>query len=104
MNTMLVFLFRPSPQVPKPTKHAAHMCYDASAYNIQMQWRQMKDPAIDITWIFLQSLFMAVNTLLWSISYSDVRAQHPREDVEKLLELGIDVMEKCTDQIGRAHV
>lgn len=96
LNTILVFLFRPSPQVPKPSTHAAHMCYDASAYNIQMQWRQMKDPAIDITWIFLQSLFMAVNTLLWSISYSDVRAAHPREDVEKLMELGIDVMEKCT--------
>lgn len=98
LNTMLIFLFRPSPQVPKPSTRAAQMCYDASAYNIQIQWRQMKDPAIDITWIFLQSLFMAVNTLLWSISYADVRAQHERGDVEKLLDLGIDVMEKCTDR------
>lgn len=98
LNTMIVFLFRPSPQIPKPTVRGAHMCYDASAYNIKMQHRQMDNPAVDVTWIFLQSLFMAVNTLLWSISYSDVRAQHSREEVEDLLELGINVMVRCTDR------
>lgn len=98
LNTMIVFLFRPSPQVPKPSVRGAIMCYEASAYNIKMQNRQMDNPSVDVTWIFLQSLFMAVNTLLWSISYSEVRNQHPREELEELLELAVSVMVRCTDR------
>jgi len=95
---MIVFLFRPSPQVPKPSVRGAIKCYEASAYNIKMQHKQMDNPSVDITWIFLQSLFMAVNTLLWSISYSEVRNQHPKEEIEELLKLGINVMADCTDR------
>ncbi|KFY24183.1 hypothetical protein V491_02255 [Pseudogymnoascus sp. VKM F-3775] len=98
VNTMIVFLFRPSPQVPKPSVRGAIMCYEASAYNIKMQHRQMDNPSVDVTWIFLQSLFMAVNTLLWSISYPDVRSQHPKEELEELLGLGVSVMVRCTDR------
>ncbi len=98
LNTMLVFLYRPSPQVPKPSLHGARECHTASAYNIAMQHKQMDNPSIDITWIFLQSLFMAVNTLLWSLSYPGVRALHPKEEVQTLLDLGINVMESCTDR------
>jgi len=81
---MIVFLFRPSPQVPKPSVRAAILCYDASAYNIKMQDRQMDNPSVDITWIFLQSLFMAVNTILWTISYPEVRTLHSKEELEEL--------------------
>lgn len=95
---MIVFLFRPSPQVPKPSVRGAIMCYDASAYNIKMQHRQMDNPSVDVTWIFLQSLFMAVNTLLWSISYPDVRSLHPKEELEELLEVAVGVMVRCTDR------
>jgi hypothetical protein len=98
LNTMIVFLFRPSPQIPKPSVRAAHECFKASAFNIKHQHKQMDNPTVDITWIFLQSLFMAVNTMLWSISYVDVRQEHPKEEVEKVLELGIDVMIRCTDR------
>lgn len=82
MNTMLVFLFRPSPQIPKPSVRAAQICYNASIYNISMQINQIETKSIDLTWIFTQSLFMALNTVLWALSYKEIRDDHPLHEVE----------------------
>jgi hypothetical protein len=97
-NTMVVFLFRPSPQVPKPSVRSAIMCYDASAYNIKMQAKQMDAAMVDITWIFLLSLFMAVNTILWTISYPEVRSLHSKEELEEHIEMALDVIVKCRER------
>lgn len=82
LNTMLVFLYRPSPQIPKPSVRAAHICYNASIYNISMQINQIDTKSIDLTWIFTQSLFMALNTVLWALSYKEIRDEHPLDEVE----------------------
>lgn len=97
-NTMIVFLFRPSPQVPKPTVRSAIMCYDASAYNIKAQAKQMETAMVDITWIFLLSLFMAVNTILWTLSYPEVRSLHSKEELEEHIEIALDVIVKCRER------
>lgn len=81
LNTMLVFLYRPSPQIPKPSVRAAKICYKASIYNISMQINQIETKSIDLTWIFTQSLFMALNTVLWALSYKEIRDEHPLEEV-----------------------
>lgn len=85
LNTMLVFLYRPSPQIPNPSVRAANICYKASIYNIQMQKDQIDRKSIDLTWIFTQSLFMALNAVLWTLSYREIREEHPIEEVEKYL-------------------
>jgi hypothetical protein len=95
---MLVMLFRPSPQVSKPSVRGYTICFEASAYNIRAQHKSMDNPTVDITWVFLQSLFMAVNTLLWTISCSEVRSQHAKQEFEELVKLSISVMERCTDR------
>lgn len=82
LNTMLVFLYRPSPQIPKPSVRAAKICYNASIYNISMQINQIETKSIDLTWIFTQSLFMALNTVLWALSYKEIRDEHPLDEVE----------------------
>jgi hypothetical protein len=97
-NTMVVFLFRPSPQVPKPSVRAATLCYDASAFNVRMQNAQMDSPSVDITWIFLQSLFMAVNTLLWTISYPQIRSLHSKEEIEELIHIALGIITRCTER------
>ena len=97
-NTMVVFLFRPSPQVPKPSARSAIMCYDASAYNIKMQAKQMETAMVDITWIFLLALFMAVNTLLWTVSYPEVRSLHSKEELEEHIEIALDIIVKCRER------
>lgn len=87
LNTMLVFLYRPSPQIPNPSVKAAKICYDASIYNIQMQKDQIDRKSIDLTWIFTQSLFMALNAVLWALSYREIREEHSLEEIEKHLKL-----------------
>lgn len=97
-NTMLVFLFRPSPQVPKPSVRSAIMCYDAVAYNIRMQSKQAETAMVDITWIFLLTVFMAVNTILWTISYPEVRSLHSKEELEEHVDMALDIIVKCRER------
>ncbi|MCJ1322092.1 hypothetical protein MMC15_007437 [Xylographa vitiligo] len=85
-NTMVVFLYRPSPQVPEPSVDAAEKCFEASKFNIYVQRKQISTKSVDLTWIFTQSLFMALNTLLWALSYPEIRKDHPKSEVETHLQ------------------
>ena len=85
LNTMLVFLHRPSPQIPRPSLRSARIAYEASIFNIKMQSDQIASKTVDLTWIFTQSLFMALNTVLWALSYRGIREEHPKSEVEKHL-------------------
>lgn len=80
---MIVFLYRPSPQVPKPTADAARRCVEASIFNIQMQREQIAKSIVDLTWVFTQSLFMALNAILWALSYPEIRKEYSKEVIEK---------------------
>lgn len=95
---MVIFLFRPSPQVSKPSVRAALRCYEASAYNIGKQSEQMNTKIVDITWIFLLSLFMAVNTILWTISYPEVRSSHSKAELEGHLDTALDIIIKSRER------
>lgn len=41
---------------------------------------------------------MAVNTILWSISYPEVRALHAKEELEEHVNLAIGVIDRCTER------
>ena len=89
---MIVFLYRPSPQVPEPTVQAARKCFEAAMFNIHVQREQIHTKSVDLTWIFAQSLFMALNTLLWALSYSEIRKEHPKSEVEDHLHTAHDAI------------
>jgi hypothetical protein len=89
-NTMVVFMYRPSPQVPRPSVQAAIRCYDACQYNIYMTQKQIETKTVDMTWIFVQAIFMCVNTMLWTLSYSEVRRNHSREEVEGHMNVALE--------------
>jgi len=84
---MIVFLYRPSPQVPKPTADAARQCVEASIFNIYMQREQIAKSIVDLTWVFTQSLFMALNAILWALSYPEIRKEYSKETVEKHIDV-----------------
>ena len=84
-NIMTVMLHRPSPQIPEPSVASAQICFNAASFNIGMHRQQIATKSVDLTWIFTQSLFMALNTVLWSISYAEVRTKHSKSELEKLL-------------------
>lgn len=97
-NTMIVFMYRPSPQIPNPSFDAAQRCYSAAIFNIQLQKRQVEANLIDITWIFTQAIFMALNTVLWSLSYPGIRQQHPIEEVLLHIQDALTAIELCADR------
>ncbi|KAL8811256.1 MAG: hypothetical protein Q9200_001949 [Gallowayella weberi] len=81
-NTMIIFLYRPSPQIPEPSLAAAKACFEACTFNVQMHRHQEANRSVDITWIWTQSTFLALNTLLWTLSYPEIRKQHSKMVVE----------------------
>ncbi|KAF2866450.1 fungal-specific transcription factor domain-containing protein [Massariosphaeria phaeospora] len=97
-NTMIVFLYRPSPQVPRPSLRAAMRCFEACEYNIHMTRKQIETKSVDLTWIFTQAIFMAINTMLWTLSYSEVRRTYGREDVERHLQVALESVELSAER------
>lgn len=95
---MIVFLYRPSPQVPEPSIRAADLCFDASRHNIHRQLQQIINRSVDLTWIFTQSLFMALNTLLWALSYPEIRKQNPKSEVENHLYAALEGIARASER------
>ena len=92
-NTMVVLLYRPSPQVPRPPASSALRCYEACRYNVYMQRDQIATKSVELTWAFTQTLFMDVNTILWALSYAEVRQQWPRDLVLAHLHVALESLE-----------
>lgn len=97
-NTMIVFLYRPSPQVPRPSLEAALKCFEACQFNMYMHREQIFKKNVDLTWIFTQSIFMAINTMLWSLSYVEVRRKYQRELVEEHLGIAMDAIQLASER------
>lgn len=97
-QTMIMMLFRPSPQVPQPMTQSAIMCFDAAATNIQSINTQMKTAMVDITWVFVLTIFQALNTILWTISYPKIRELHPKNELETYVEIALDTISRCQDR------
>lgn len=97
-NTMLAFLYRPSPQVPRPTLQAALKCFEACEYNIYNQREQIAKKNVDLTWIFTQAIFMAMNTMLWSLSYVEVRRKYSRQTVEGHMNVAMEAIQLASER------
>lgn len=91
-NTMIVMLYRPSPQIPEPSVDAARKCYDACAFNVRMHMDQMSTGSVDLTWASAQALFMAISTMLWTLSYPDIRIEHDIEEVKSYLQIALEAV------------
>ena len=93
---MVVALYRPSPQVPKPSSRAALKCFNSASSIVTTSSKQMMASAIDITWVFVSTLYLALNTILWSVaSYPEVRSVHQRDKVEELVNVSLDMLDQC---------
>lgn len=95
-NTMIVFLYRPSPQIPQPSLKAAQLAYEASVFNLPLAKSQILMKTVDLTWIFIQSIFMALNTVLWALSYPEIRQQHPIDEVRQHIDTALESINLCS--------
>ncbi|KAK4034359.1 fungal-specific transcription factor domain-containing protein [Parachaetomium inaequale] len=95
---LIISLYRPSPQVPKPTINAAMRCFDGSRSIIGLTYRQIEEGTVDITWESLLTVYASLNALLWSISYPEVRIKHAREDVQDLAATALEAIKIFSDR------
>ncbi|KAL2015315.1 hypothetical protein VTK56DRAFT_5808 [Thermocarpiscus australiensis] len=95
-HSMVISLYRPSPQVPRPTGNAALKCFECSRYIIKLASQQVEQGTVDITWVFLLIIYSSLNALLWSIAYPEVRAQHTREEVRDLAGTALEAITNCS--------
>lgn len=95
---MVVALHRPSPQVPKPSVYSATKCFDSAAFVINISSKQMMAAAVDITWVFILTLYMSLNTILWTVTYPEVRALHTRDEVQDLVNISLDIIDQCVER------
>ena len=58
----------------------------------------METGAVDVSWVYLLNLYMAINVLLWVVSYPEVRQAHAREDVEEMVNVTLDIIDQCTER------
>lgn len=93
----MISLYRPSPQIPDPSATAAAKCYDASRQVIQLSSTQIKASAVDITYIFLSTIHTALSTLLWSVSYAEVRADHSADEVKDITDTALEIFDQCSE-------
>ncbi|CCU81631.1 fungal specific transcription factor domain-containing protein [Blumeria hordei DH14] len=97
-QTMILMLFRPSPQVPQPMPRSAIMCYNAASFNVKSLNKQIKTAMVDITWIFVLTLYQALNILLWTTSYPEIRALHSKEELEEDIQIAIEAILMCRER------
>jgi hypothetical protein len=57
-----------------------------------MHREQMVTGSVDLTWVFVQALFMALNTVLWTLSYPEIRKEHTIEEVQGHLDTALEVI------------
>ena len=105
-NTVIVMLYRPSPQIPRPSVEAVKKCFEACEFNVYMHRKQVEVKNVDLTWPFCSTVFQAINTILWSLSYVEIRRTHSRDKVEELLSISLDAMSLASQRwpgVASAH-
>jgi hypothetical protein len=73
-------------------------CYPACQYNIYMHQAQIENGNVDMTWIFTQAMFMNVNTILWTLSFEEIRNKYKRQDVEKHLQVALECIKTASER------
>lgn len=91
-------MFRPTPQIPRPKLRAAQRCYESVKSNIYMHQAQIKTRNVEMTWIFTQAIFMTINTILWTLSYYEIRVAHPREEVKGHLDVAVHCIKQAIER------
>ena len=98
-----MFLHRPSPQIPVISISSAHKIYDAAVSNIHLQKAQIiLEPVV--TWIWTQSLFLALNTTHFCLSLPAIRKEHSKEQVELHVGVARGAIGSCLSAMAGCRV
>ncbi|KAK6530191.1 hypothetical protein TWF694_003558 [Orbilia ellipsospora] len=97
-NNMLIFLYRPSPQIPKPSFAATQLCYECAIKNITIQKRMFDKRTVDMTWVLVHQVYMTCIIMMWCLSYENIRKLHSRSEVAKHIQTGLECMDMMVER------
>lgn len=66
-HSCIMLLYRPSPQIPRPTQDAARTCFDSAMEIIRVSANLHRFTSMDYTWLSAHSIFVAAITILYSL-------------------------------------
>lgn len=81
-NNILIFMYRPSPQIPQPSLEATIMCYNCAVENVRLEKAMFETGAVDLTWVFLHQVYTVTLTIIWAIYNPKIRKMNPKSEVE----------------------
>ncbi|KAG8162223.1 hypothetical protein KVR01_007988 [Diaporthe batatas] len=70
---------------------------DSMVYIINISNQQVKNSGVGITCVFVITLNMLLNVVLWAISYRDVHGVHSKDDVEDIINIALEVVNQCSE-------
>ncbi|PWW71740.1 hypothetical protein C7212DRAFT_231835 [Tuber magnatum] len=91
-HLMIIFTYRPSPQIPQPSAEAVSHCYNSAIKGIHLQKKMFEEKSIDFTWVYLHQIYTATITLIWTLYNDQIREMHHREEVERNLEISLSLL------------
>ncbi|RPA91233.1 hypothetical protein L873DRAFT_1714976 [Choiromyces venosus 120613-1] len=91
-HLMIIFTYRPSPQIPQPSAEAVLHCYNSAIKGIRLQKKMFEEKSIDFTWVYLHQIYTATITLIWTLYNDQIREMHHREEVERNLEISLSLL------------
>jgi hypothetical protein len=91
-NNILIFMYRPSPQIPQPSLEATVICYNCAVQNVKLEKGMYESPNIDLTWVFLHQVYTVTLTIIWTIYNPEIRKAHPRKEVQSHISSQIQLL------------
>ncbi|KAG0634442.1 fungal-specific transcription factor domain-containing protein [Tuber brumale] len=97
-HLMIIFTYRPSPQIPQPSAEAVSHCYNSAIKGIHLQKKMFEEKSIDFTWVYLHQIYTATITLIWTLYSSQIRGMHHREEVERNLGISLSLLARLAER------
>lgn len=71
-HSCLMLLYRPSPQIPRPSQGSARKCFDSAMEIIRISADLHRFKSMDCTWVAAHSIFIAAITILYCLWTSPI--------------------------------
>ena len=91
-NNILIFMYRPSPQIPSPSLEATLMCYDCAVANIHLERTMVEQRLVDLTWVFMHQIYTVTLTLIWTVYNPEIRRQHTAAEIHAHISMQITLL------------
>ncbi|KAH8433837.1 Zn(II)2Cys6 transcription factor [Aspergillus melleus] len=100
----IMLLYRPSPQIPKPTPKAAQACFTSAMEIIRVQAELHRFANMECSWLSAHSIFVATITILYCLwTFPAVRQENSLGSCLKRAELSVQLLDSLRKTWLVAH-